>query len=267
MKTYPQNKFQELEPERQARIVLELISNIELQWNDFDQKSGSLKVLKNYFAWMNLHASPISFFKRLSALEFRIENDMSLRELLDLAVPLERYLDLALKDESLLPVREGDDSSAERKTFPIVLVLDHLRSAFNVGSLFRSGECLGVEHIHLVGYTPTPDDKSVQKTAMGTDQWMEWTQHDQMSDLTAELKTQNYQLVALETCKGAKTLREFVPIGPVALFAGNERFGLSQDLIQQMDAVVEIPMCGGKNSLNVANSVSVALYDLTGKMR
>lgn len=262
MKEFSENKFKEMALERRARVTLDLILSIEAFWEDEQSKGKCLELLKKYFLWFDFYNQSEPLLKKIAHLEFNIAVDMSRRQLLDIAVPLERFLKLSVKDENIFQVTHLDGSKNERKTYPFVLVLDHLRSAFNVGSIFRTAECLGVEHIYLVGYTPTPEDRGVQKTAMGTEALLPWSHFDKMDDLLKKLSENSYTKIALETAQGAVSLKEFEAPEKVALFVGNERFGFDAPFLKEMDHCVEIPMLGVKNSLNVANSLSVMAFEL-----
>lgn len=244
------------------QILLQLLENIEAVWQEDDKKSELLDRLKDYFKWFKFNDREHALLKNMAHLNTNISTKMTLRQLLDIAVPLERFLNVSVKDEGLIKINSKDQKNKIQKTWPMRFVLDHLRSAFNVGSLFRTAECLGVEHIHLVGYTPTPDDVSVKKTAMGTENLVAWSAHNHVDDLITELKNAGYLLVGFETMDDAIPLQDFVVDQPVALFVGNERYGLEPALVQKMDVRVVIPMMGVKNSLNVANSLSIAAFEV-----
>ena len=261
MNSYTEQKFKDLTDERKARILLDLIYKLEDSWED-KNKTQLLSLFKDYFTWFNFYEIENALLKRLANLSFNISDKMSLRDLLDIAVPLERYLNLAIKDENMIKVKEGDDFNKEKKTFPLCFVLDHLRSAFNVGSLFRTAECIGVEHIYLVGYTPTPEDKGVQKTAMGTEKLVSWSTHNHMDEVFDLLDQKKYEVIALETVETATPLNQFEANKNLALLVGNERFGVMDSVLKKVDQCIEIPMMGVKNSLNVANSLSIASFEI-----
>ena len=177
MSEYPRNKFEELSEERKVRVLLDTLYKIENEW-ETSEKVKLMELFSNYFSWSQFFQSHSPLLNRVSTLEFKIDKEMSLRNLLDIAVPLERFLNLAVKDEHLISIREGDQIERQRQEVPMYFILDHLRSAFNVGSLFRTAECLGIKHIYLVGYTPTPEDQGVQKTALGTQDSVSWSGHN-----------------------------------------------------------------------------------------
>ena len=261
MSSYPRNKFEELSEERKVRVLLDTIYKIENQWGSAEHEQ-LMGLFADYFKWSDFFSSTSPFLSRISSLEFKLDQSMSLRSLLDIAVPLERYLNLAIKDEHLVAIREGDQFDKDREEVPLYFVLDHLRSAFNVGSLFRTAECLGAKHIFLVGYTPTPEDQGVKKTAMGTESFVTWSVHNHLDEVKAELDKDKIPLVALETSAASKNILNWKAPKTVALLVGNERFGLTPKSLQLASEVVEIPMFGMKNSLNVANSLSVVAFEV-----
>ncbi len=262
MKTYPKNKFLELAIERRVQILLDLIYKAEACWEEPAERTSLLDQFGQYFKWMNFFECDSGLLRRVATYEPQMASDIELRKLLDIAVPFERYLELSVKDDQLVPIREGDRHNKPRQEMPLYFILDHLRSAFNVGSLFRTAECLGVSHIYLVGYTPSPEDAGVQKTAMGTETIVGWSSHNHIEEVYQKLKDQNISIVALETSLAATTLDAWQAPDRVAFVVGNERFGLNQKSLQPVDEVVEIPVFGKKNSLNVANALAIASFEV-----
>ena len=128
------------------------------------------------------------------------------------------------------------------------LVLDNIRSALNVGVLFRSAEALGVGKIHLCGYTPTPDNLKVAKTALGTEQWVPWAYEESTLDCLKALGEGPHPraLYALETHVGATDLTSFCPAFPCALIVGNERFGLGEVVLKASHRILALKLYGRK---------------------
>ena len=267
MKVYAQEKFKTLSVKRQAQVLLDCLHLIDEKWSDLEQKYFLLQSLNRYLDCIDWLEAPVEW-KPLRNIRGKILSDLHKRQVLDMVVPLERFLELTIKDEHILPVTTLDQIlGAERKTLPIYFVLDHLRSGFNVGSLFRTADCLGVSHIYLVGYTPTPVDKQVQKAAMGAEAWIPYSQHDTLSEVVEILRSQNVQVLALETSDHAHNFESLSFVEPTALVVGNERFGLSQKTLESVDKCVYLPMQGLKNSMNVANLLSVVTYEVARQMR
>jgi len=154
---------------------------------------------------------------------------------------------------------------AKIKNSEIYLIAQNIRSLFNIGSLFRCADVFGVAKIYLGGYTACPPRKEISKTALGAEEWVPWEKHWQTHVLVKKLKKQGIKIVVLETGSKALALPAFKPDFPMVLIVGSEVNGVSKSLIKLADEVVEIPMIGKKESLNVAVAASVALYDLNLK--
>lgn len=146
---------------------------------------------------------------------------------------------------------------------PLYLVAHNIRSLFNVGSFFRTADVFGVDKVYLTGYTGIPPREQISKVALGAQQWIAWESKKDIMALIEELKNTGVKIVALETAKTATKLPKFKPSYPMALVVGNEVEGLSPEILQAADEIVEIPMAGKKESLNVAVAAGVALYSIT----
>lgn len=148
---------------------------------------------------------------------------------------------------------------------PLELALDNVRSAFNVGSILRSADGAGVQHLYLCGFTPTPDHPRVAKTALGAEASAAWSRVPNALRLVEEIRARGGVVWALESTPNASSLWH-VPLPPVLtaerpllLVAGNEVAGVDPAILRVVEAVVEIPMRGVKDSLNVAIAVGIAL--------
>jgi len=144
----------------------------------------------------------------------------------------------------------------------IVLILQNIRSLDNVGSIFRTADVFKVSKIYLCGYTGTPPRHEISKVALGAEEWIPWEQCKQTHVVIKRLRKEGYKILALETGKGAKKLGKKCYSGKVALILGNEVKGITPAIQKRADDVVEIPMCGKKESLNVSVAAGVALYAL-----
>jgi|SRR3989344_3372056 len=148
----------------------------------------------------------------------------------------------------------------------LALVLHDLRSALNVGAIFRTADAAGVDKIFLTGYTPAPRDRfgrlnrSIAKTALGAEQSVEWEKVEDISSLFYNLKTKTYNLIALEQSPRAVDYRQIKLSGDTAIIVGNEVAGLPEEILARCDAIAEIPMRGKKESLNVAVAAGIALF-------
>jgi tRNA G18 (ribose-2'-O)-methylase SpoU len=154
-----------------------------------------------------------------------------------------------------------------RKAGEIFLILDNIRSAHNVGSIFRTADAAGVSKIYLCGITPTPGNRGragrdIAKTALGAENFVSWEKRKLTWQVLEELKKQRIKIVSLEQHRKAKVIYQFKPKFPLALVLGNELQGLSPNILKRTDAIVEIPMRGKKESLNVAVAAGIALFNL-----
>lgn len=147
---------------------------------------------------------------------------------------------------------------------PLILLLDNLRSTYNVGSLFRTAEGAGVAQIHLCGITPTPANPKVAKTALDAELRVEWRYHHNALQAVAELRASPVAVWALEVHPQARSLFALSQPQdrPLVLIAGNEVAGVDPGLLACSDHIVQLPMAGHKRSLNVASAVAIALYQL-----
>jgi 23S rRNA (guanosine2251-2'-O)-methyltransferase len=205
---------------------------------------------------------PTADLNRLCKWAEHLTQEMSLRHFVGILVPFERLAQRTLRDDEFVPVLTGDRiTSAPRERLELVPVLENIRSAFNVGAIFRTSECWGVEKVILTGYSPDPSDEKTAKTAMGTDDVVKWERKTHTAEACAELKRQGYTIVALETVATAPELPGFRFPLKTALLLGNERFGLDPDSLKLADQVCRIPVRGLKNSLNVGIAYGIATYE------
>ncbi|NND78293.1 MAG: RNA methyltransferase [Maribacter sp.] len=154
-----------------------------------------------------------------------------------------------------------------RKT-PLIVILDNIRSLNNIGSVFRTADAFLVEKIYLCGITARPPHKDIRKTALGATESVAWQYRKDTLDLVLELKKEGCQVVAIEQTEDALMLNEFSTESGLkyALVFGNEVKGVSQEVVNASDKVLEIPQYGTKHSLNIAVSAGIVLWDLWSKL-
>lgn len=143
--------------------------------------------------------------------------------------------------------------------------LDRVRSAYNVGSVFRSSDSAGFTKIYLCGYCVLPPDHKLAKTALGAQDSIAWEHHCKTIELIRLLKQDGVYIVGFETTADAVSLFDFkLPTDKenVCLVFGNEVTGLEPDVLEACDAIVAIPHFGHKSSLNIASAAAVAMYEL-----
>ncbi|MCS6917105.1 MAG: RNA methyltransferase [Chitinophagales bacterium] len=148
---------------------------------------------------------------------------------------------------------------------PLVLLLDNIRSAFNVGSIFRTADAFRVERVVLCGITATPPHREVLKTALGSTGSVPWQYEADAVGAAGRLKQQGYRMVAVEQTDKSRNLQEFLPDGrPLVLIFGNEVRGIGP-VLQLADEAVQIPQWGFKHSLNVAVAAGIVLWEICRK--
>jgi 23S rRNA (guanosine2251-2'-O)-methyltransferase len=158
-------------------------------------------------------------------------------------------------------------SAHKRIPLPVAVLLDNIRSMYNVGAFFRAADGVGLQKLYLCGITAHPPKKAISKTALGAEETVQW-EHDWDAVHIAEgLRGNGFTLAAIETNPQAVDLFEWHPRFPVCVAFGNEVEGLRPELLAMADAHVRIPMLGQKNSLNVATAGGVVLYELLRKYR
>lgn len=145
---------------------------------------------------------------------------------------------------------------------PLHVVLDNLRSAFNVGSIFRTADAGAVAHMHLCGMTPYPPNTKLEKTALGALDYVPWTHHADARSAIVQLHAAGVRCVAVEAVGGAAAHTAFAWPKPAAIVFGNEVTGIAPDVLDVCDATVQIPMRGYKNTINVATAFGVAMYEV-----
>lgn len=170
-----------------------------------------------------------------------------------------------MEKRKLLNVELGRVSVAEYKELPdsgLVLVLDNIRSAHNVGSAFRTADSFKIDKVYLCGICAIPPSAEIHKSALGAEDSVEWEHYGDTLDAVARLKSEGYVIVSAEQTVDSVMLDGFVPEKgrKYAVVFGNEVSGVRQDVVNESDIVLEIPQYGTKHSLNVSVSVGVILW-------
>lgn len=147
----------------------------------------------------------------------------------------------------------------------LVVLVDNVRSAWNVGSILRSADGFGFSHAYLCGITPTPEQEAVQKTSLGAEDFVTWSHHKDAVKLVKGLRLEGWKIVGLEEDKRAISMSKFSVSSdqqPIVLIIGNEVTGVDPGLLNLCDEILYIPMHGQKRSFNVAVAFGVAAYAL-----
>lgn len=152
---------------------------------------------------------------------------------------------------------------------PLVVILDNVRSALNVGSAFRTGDAFLVESIALCGITATPPHREILKTAIGASKSVDWKHYETTADAVEFYRAQGYKIAAVEQAEGSIMLQNMAiePQEKLAVVFGNEVKGVDQAIMDMVDCCIEIPQFGTKHSFNISVSMGIVLWGLVQKMR
>lgn len=148
-----------------------------------------------------------------------------------------------------------------------ILIIDNIRSAENVGAIFRTADAVGIDKIYLIGLTPAPLDRfgrkrnDIAKSALGAEEYVPWEQKKNILSLISKLKKEGFQIIAIEQDKNSIDYKNLKPKShKLAFIVGKEVEGISNDILEKCDVIAEIPMKGRKESLNVSVSLGIALF-------
>jgi len=164
-------------------------------------------------------------------------------------------------------VTEGAAAYEGLCKLPVRVLLEDIRSLYNVGAFFRTCDAAGVEALDLCGITGGPPARGIHKTALGAEETVPWRRHEDSIALAPELRGAGYEIAAIETSIHAVDLYDWHPRFPVCLAFGNEISGIRPEFSALCDTHVRIPMLGMKHSLNVATAGGVVIFELLRKYR
>jgi len=153
------------------------------------------------------------------------------------------------------------------KPVPVSVVLDNVRSLYNVGSVFRTADGAGSQRLYLTGITGHPPNDAISKTALGAEETVPWEYQADPLRLVDKLRERGWEIAAVETSLHSVDLFDWEPAFPVCLVFGHEVDGIRPELLDTSDTHVRIPMLGRKQSLNVATAAGVVLFELLRKYR
>ncbi len=172
----------------------------------------------------------------------------------------QKYRKLKIQEMNRLSVEQFH---AEEKT-PLVVVLDHVRSLYNVGSVFRTADAFRLQGVVLCGITATPPNAEIHKTALGAEESVDWKYFSDTQEAVNWLKNEGYTVLAIEQCEGSTMLQNFLPdtSKKYAIILGNEVKGVQQAVVEQCDGCLEIPQFGTKHSMNVSVTAGIVIYSL-----
>jgi tRNA G18 (ribose-2'-O)-methylase SpoU len=160
--------------------------------------------------------------------------------------------------------RKNTTEIRQAQKLPVILLLENIRSMHNVGSIFRTADAFLAESIYLCGYTPCPPHRDIHKTALGATETVVWKYKEKALDAVVSLKTEGYQIFAVEQVAESVPLQRFSlkTSEKIVLIFGNEVQGVSEEMLEYCDGCIEIPQFGMKHSLNVSVAAGMVLWEL-----
>lgn len=171
-----------------------------------------------------------------------------------------------LKNSELDRLSVGAFKTAQKTQ--LIIILDNIRSLNNIGSVFRTADAFRIQHVYLCGITAKPPHKDIQKTALGSTDSVSWTYAENTIDVVKNLQSEAVKVIAIEQADKSTFLQDFKAKSDstYAVVFGHEVKGVSQEVVSQCDAVIEIPQFGTKHSLNISVSCGVVIWDLFTKL-
>lgn len=163
--------------------------------------------------------------------------------------------------------RVSEEQFKKQDKFPIIVILNDIRSLNNIGSFFRTADAFNVEKIYLCGITAQPPHREIQKTALGATESMAWEYRANINNLVSELKQNGVKICSIEQTENTVKLDNVanLPNERYALVFGNEVNGVDQDVVDSSDMVIEIPQYGTKHSLNVSVCAGIVMWEFAKK--
>lgn len=169
---------------------------------------------------------------------------------------------LKLNSSQLRATPVDEDVKKNIKKNPIYIICDNVLDTYNVGAIFRLADAVAAQKVYLCGGTETPPNPKIKKASVNTWQWVEWEYSESALSAIKKCTMDNAQLkvVAIEQNKKSIPLKDFKPEFPIALVVGNETYGVGEDVLNLSDTIIELPMFGINNSLNVMVTLGIVLY-------
>ncbi|HEU5051650.1 MAG TPA: RNA methyltransferase [Hanamia sp.] len=159
--------------------------------------------------------------------------------------------------------RKSVDEVKESEKNPVVAVLENIRSAYNVGSVFRTADAFLIDAVYITGYTAVPPHKEIKKTALGAEESVDWKYFETAMQAVTHLKENGYKVFAVEQVTNSISLETIseIPAEKIAFVFGNEVSGVEEETISLCDGCVEIPQFGMKHSLNISVAAGIVLWE------
>ncbi|MBB64123.1 MAG: tRNA (guanine-N2)-dimethyltransferase [Waddliaceae bacterium] len=241
---FSKKKFDLLSNEQKHKKSAELLRAI---YDALLQKKNCIEAEKHYNELQNWLISPLLNIWTPETISQRYHEHLAL-------------CDQQHKEHNLLQSVKTEDRKEAAPLLDIHIYLDHIRSAHNVGSILRTTEAFGLGTLYFPESAINPEHSQVKKTSMGCSEWVEW-------HANAQLKKLHQPIIIAETSSVAIPLSDFIFPSQFTLVLGNEEYGCSQEVLDHADYIIEIPLSGRKNSLNVANAYTAIAYEISRQLR
>lgn len=245
---------------KKRKSLLELIQRIEIS-----NSAEEFQSLKGQFSVYLESISEDTVFSELAQQKDFINQSIHKYEFIERIFPFFSEDMQNEKDQHFLKdliIQKTDGLHNERKVLPLTLILHNLRSSFNVGSIIRTAECFGVKELIFTGYTPLPDHPKVRDTSMQTSDVIKWTHFQSILSVISDFKKAGIKVFALETAEPSIPLCNLTEDLPFAVIVGNEALGIEASILQLCDGIIQIPLAGWKNSLNVGVATALCCYEI-----
>ncbi|MBW1972802.1 MAG: RNA methyltransferase [Deltaproteobacteria bacterium] len=268
---FTRKKFLSLEKRKRFLVMAQVLEEIQESLIKREEFISKIETFKLYFKYFKDSGIEIPFSAKIVSRDLDIIFNLK-------KIPYEsqEYLEavnnlyhefLELSGISILErefkVRTKDRNfPLYKERVPLSVILDNIRSPFNVGNIIRTSEAVRVEKVYFCGYTLYPPNKKVSKAAMGAEKYIDWEYYENGIDTIDLLKNKGITIIALETSDNSVSCFDYSFSFPMAIVVGNEEFGISHDILKKSDQIVEIPTRGYKNSLNVSVAFGIAIFQI-----
>lgn len=258
---YSQKKFQSFNTDGRIKALGKVLDALEAALDDPFRRGELLDQARSCLSWLE---KPLP--DDIEKISVELSDSSDPHRISSAIAAFRTSRGLTFTDSQLL-LRQSDgprdaDPAMQNRAGQMIAILDNLRSAFNVGSIFRSAECLGLRELWLCGVTATPETDALRKTAMGTENRVKWRYFSETASALEQARSAGFRIYALETSPAATSVFQTDFRLPLALLMGNESLGLAPEILAQSDAQICLPVQGWKNSLNVAVAFSVCAYQI-----
>ncbi len=261
LNSYSKKKFQSLSHTGQIHAINALSTALEESFEDTTLRKQYRDHILECISWMDV---PLQDNVKQLALAL---HDQSSPHALSDAIARFRLSQGFTFTDTQLSIRKGDgqrnaDPVMRERSQKVIVILDNLRSVFNIGSIFRTSECLALCEIWLCGISATPENPALHKTAMGTSEHVTWRHFPETQEAIRTAKAEGYCVYALETTQDSRSVFNTEFCLPLALVLGNESLGLAPETLALCDYHISLPVQGWKNSLNVAVAFAICAYQI-----